>query len=109
MCGSVHLYPRMKSIITVSGRVGMDLIHQVTRGNRKFLLMAREEDMRGFVVELKHITPTLVRNETLVEVEGVDRMLVFQLGVPEDRRELYRDGEGLKFARGTIVKDTIKY
>ena len=58
----VHVLPGLKTILTVSGRLGMDLLHMVSRGNRKFVIMAREEDMQGFVVELKLLTPTLVRN-----------------------------------------------
>ena len=86
----MHILPQMKSILTITGRVGMDLIHIVTRGNRKFVLMGEEMEMRGFVVEMKHVTPTMVRNEALVEVEGIDRFLADRIYIPEERKELYR-------------------
>ena len=48
-----HLFPGMKSIFTVNGRRNLDLIHNVMRGNRKFVLMRDEREMRGFFNEIK--------------------------------------------------------
>jgi hypothetical protein len=64
MLNGIHLLPGMKAILTVSGRSGMDLIHHCTRGDRKFVIMKNEIDMRGFVLEIKRVDSTMVRNET---------------------------------------------
>lgn len=45
--------------------------------------------MRGFVLELKRVNPTAVRNMTVIEVEGVERFLADTIYIPEERRGLY--------------------
>lgn len=47
--------------------------------------------MRGFILDLKRVTPTMNRNEMLAEVEGVDRFIADVIFIPEDRRDLYLD------------------
>jgi hypothetical protein len=89
MIGTTHLLPGMKAIFTVKGRRDLDLMHHVMRGNRRFVLMSEEREMRGFVIEIKRVNPTLVRNEFLVEVESVDRFLADTIYIPEERRGLY--------------------
>ena len=49
------------------------MVHHVTRGNRRFVMMKSYEEMRGFILELKRPIPTLVRGEVMIEVEGVER------------------------------------
>ena len=85
----------------------MDLIHHVTRGNRRFILINNPEtDMRGFILELKRVTPTMIRGETLIEVVGADRFIADTVYIPEERKELYQDDNlALKFANGRIIKD----
>ena len=104
---SLHLLPGMKSILTVSGRQAMDLIHHVTQGNRRFLLLKNpSDDMRGFIVELKRLIPTQVRGETMLEVSGAERYIADQVYIPEERRGLYlNEADALWFANGRIVKD----
>ncbi len=47
----------------------MDLVHHVSRGNRRFVLMKNpEEDLRGFIVELVRMTPSAVRGESTIEI-----------------------------------------
>jgi hypothetical protein len=71
----------------------MDLVHHVSRGDRKFVMMSRETEMRGFVVELKRVTPTMVRNETLIEIEGIDRFIADMIFIPEERMGLYQSND----------------
>ena len=60
--------------------------------------------MRGFLLELKRVTPTMVRGETLIEVVGVGRFIADTVFIPEDRRDLYLDPEqALKFASGRLI------
>lgn len=73
MLSPLHLLPGMKAILTINSRAGMDLIHHISRGNRKFVIMATEESMRGFVLEMKRMIPTMVRGVAMIEVEGIDR------------------------------------
>ncbi len=89
MLGSTHILPGIKAILNISGRAGLDLVHLVLRGNRKFILMKSEEEMRGFVLELKRTIPTLVRGELMAEVEGVDRFVADSIYIPEERQGLY--------------------
>jgi hypothetical protein len=65
--------PGIKAILTLSGRQALDMVHHVTRGNRRFVMMKNYEEMRGFILELKRPIPTLVRGEVMIEVEGVER------------------------------------
>jgi len=60
MIGTTHLFPGMKAIFTVKTRRDLDLMHYILRGNRRFVLMRSENEMRGFVLELKRVIPTLV-------------------------------------------------
>ena len=84
----------------------MDLVHHISRGNRKFVIMNREEDMRGFVIEMRRMIPTVVRGEALIEVEGVDRFIADMIYIPEERRDLYlNEAQALKFANGRLIKD----
>lgn len=84
----------------------MDLVHYILRGNRRFVLMRAEHEMRGFVVELKRVHPTMDRSVTHAEVEGVDRFVADSIYIPEERRGLYmNEQEALKFANGRILKD----
>jgi hypothetical protein len=105
----MHLIPEMNTILTIKGRLGMDLIHTATRGNRRFAMIKRPElDMRGFILEVKRITPTAVRGEQLVEVKAVERYIADIVFIPEDRRGLYlNDSEALRFANGHIIKDKL--
>lgn len=98
----------MNTILTVKDRVGNDLIHTVTRGNRRFVLMKEpERDMRGFLVEVRRVTPTMIRGQQLLEIVGVERFIADSVFIPVDRRGLYQnDNEALKFANGRIIKDT---
>ena len=62
--------------------------------------------MRGFVILIKRTIPTYVRNEAMIEVEGVDRYLADAIFIPEERVGLYSNElQALKFARGRIIKD----
>ena len=84
----------------------MDLVHHISRGNRKFVIMNREEDMRGFVIEMRRMIPTVVRGEALIEVEGVDRFIADMIYIPEERRDLYlNEAQALKFANGRLIND----
>ncbi len=87
----VHLLPGMTHIFTVSGRTMMDLVHLATRGNRRFLMFAGEPetDMRGFILQIRRVTPTMVRGQTLLEVIGLDRFIADRVYIPEDRAGLY--------------------
>lgn len=89
MIGGSHLLPGMKAILTINKRRELDLMHHVLRGNRRFVLMREEREMRGFVIEIRRVNPTLVRNEFMAEVEGVDRFLADSVYIPEERRSLY--------------------
>lgn len=77
----------MKAILAVRGRPGLEMVHLILRGNRKFAIMKNENEMRGFILDLKRVTPG--RNESLIEVEGVDRFIADVIFIPEDRRGLY--------------------
>lgn len=105
----MHLIPEMNTILTIKGRLGMDLIYTVTRGNRRFAMIKRPElDMHGFILEIKRVTPTAVRGEQLVEVKAVERYIADTVFIPEDRRGLYlNDSEALRFANGHIIKDKL--
>lgn len=86
----MHLLPGMNAILTVAGRQGMDLVHNVTRGNRRFLLLNDPQfDMNGFILEIKRVNPSTVRGESLVEVVGVERFIADSVFIPEDRQGLY--------------------
>lgn len=50
-----------------------------------------DQDMRGFLLELKRVTPTMVRGESLIEVVGIDRFIADTVYIPEERRGLYSD------------------
>jgi hypothetical protein len=41
--------------------------------------------MRGFLLELRRVTPTMVRGETLVEVVGRERFIAEVVQIPQDR------------------------
>jgi hypothetical protein len=47
--------------------------------------MNEETEMRGFVLEMKRLNPTLNRGITLAEVEGIERFLADSIFIPEDR------------------------
>jgi hypothetical protein len=85
----------------------MDLVHHVSRGNRRFVLMKNpNEDLRGFILEIKRLTPTAIRGESIVEVVSIDRFLADRVFIPEERRGLYQnENEALRFAQGKIIKD----
>lgn len=90
----------------------MDLAHMVSRGNRRFVIMKSERDMRGFILSLKRMTPTLVRNQVLIEVQGAERFIADEIFVPEERRGLYGVEDAVqevKFARGRIIKDKLTH
>lgn len=89
MLGGTHLFPGMKTIMTVNDRQGLDLLHLVLRGNRRFVLMRSYSEMRGFVLFVKQVFPSTQRNVQMVEVEGVDRFIGDKIYIPEDRRGLY--------------------
>lgn len=81
----MHLLPGMNAILTVAGRKGLDLLNNVTRGNRRFLLLNDPQvDMNGFILEIKRINPTTTRGESLVEVVGVERFISDSVFIPED-------------------------
>ncbi|CDW81774.1 zinc finger (c3hc4-type ring finger) family protein [Stylonychia lemnae] len=104
-----HLLPGTNAILNIQGRAGLDLTHIILRGNRRFVIMKSENDMKGFVLLLKRVTPTMNRNEVLAEVSGVDRFIADQIFIPEDRIGLYLEGQQqLKFARGRVIKDRIE-
>ena len=50
MLESSHILPGMKAILNVKGRAGMDMVHMILRGNKKFVIMKSEEEMRGFIL-----------------------------------------------------------
>ena len=84
----------------------MDMLHHILRGNRRFVMMKDENEMRGFVLELRRTNPTMNRNMTLAEVEGVDRFIADTIYIPEERQGLYLNpNEALKFTNGRILKD----
>lgn len=86
----IHLLPGMNAILTVAGRKGLDLLNNVTRGNRRFLLLNDPQvDMNGFILEIKRVNPTTTRGESLVEVVGVERFIADSVYIPEDRQGLY--------------------
>jgi hypothetical protein len=97
----------MSAIFTVEGRKAMDLVHHVSRGNRRFALIgAPQTDMRGFIVEMRRLTPTAVRGQSMIEVTACDRYVADRVFIPEERRGLYiNESEALRFANGQIVKD----
>lgn len=87
----------------------MDLIHHISRGDRKFVLMNNENEMRGFLLEMKRVHPSMVRNESMISVEGVDRFIADTIYIPEERRGLYlNEAQALKFSNGRIIKDKIQ-
>lgn len=53
--------------------------------------MANENEMRGFILELKRVIPTAVRNMVIIEIEGQERFLADSIYIPEERRGLYSD------------------
>ena len=85
----------------------MDLVHHVSRGNRRFVLIKNpEQDLRGFIVELVRMTPSAVRGEAMIEMLGVERFLADRVFIPEDRRGLYlNEAQALRFANGRIIRD----
>lgn len=85
----------------------MDLVHHVSRGNRRFaLIKSPQNDMRGFVLEMKRLTPTVIRGESMIEVTACDRFIADTVYIPEERRGLYmNENEALRFANGQIIKD----
>ena len=85
----------------------MDLVHHVSRGNRRFVLIKNpEQDLRGFIVELVRMTPSAVRGEAMIEILGIERFLADRVYIPEDRRGLYlNEAQALRFANGRILKD----
>lgn len=85
----------------------MDLVHHVSRGNRRFVLMKNpNQDLRGFILEMKRLTPTAIRGESMIEVVSIDRFIADRVFIPEERRGLYlNENEALRFAQGIIIKD----
>ena len=63
-----HLLPGTNAILNISGRSGLDLTHIILRGNRRFVIMKSESEMRGFVLLLKRVIPTVNRLEVMAEV-----------------------------------------
>jgi hypothetical protein len=62
--------------------------------------------MRGFVLEMKRLTPTAIRGESMIEVTACDRFIADRVYIPEERRGLYmNESEALRFANGQIIKD----
>eukprot|EP00347_Sterkiella_histriomuscorum_P014351 403361204 len=101
-----HILPGTNTMLTITGRAGLDMTHLILRGNRRFVIMKSEQEMRGFVLVLKKVTPTLVRSQVIAEVQGVERFIADQIFIPEERQNLYLDeAQALKFARGRIIKD----
>jgi hypothetical protein len=80
----------------------MDLVHHVSRGNRRFVLIKNPEvDLRGFLVELVRMVPSAVRGEAMIEILGIERFLADRVYIPEDRRGLYQnETQALRFANG---------
>jgi hypothetical protein len=106
MIGSTHLMPGMKTIMTIQNRQGMDMMHMILRGNRRFVLMKSYTEMRGFVLILKTVLPTSLRNQMMAEVEGLERFVADRVYIPDERRGLYmNESEALRFADGKIIKD----
>ena len=105
---SLHLFPGMTTILTVTGRKNMDLVHHVSRGNRRFALIKKpEQDMRGFILEMRRLTPTAIRGESMIEVVACDRFIADTVYIPEERRGLYlNESEALRFSNGQIIKDS---
>ncbi|TNV84991.1 hypothetical protein FGO68_gene7201 [Halteria grandinella] len=99
----------MNEILTIRGRSALDMVHIVTQSNRRFALIKEpERDMRGFILQIKRVTPTIVRGETLIEVVGKDRFIADVVQIPQERQGLYsNESEALKFANGRIIKDEI--
>jgi hypothetical protein len=98
----------MASILTVTGRKNMDLVHSISRGNRRFALINKPEvDMRGFILEMRRLTPTAIRGESMIEVVACDRFIADRVYIPEERRGLYmNESDALRFANGQIIKDS---
>lgn len=72
------IYPGMKSIMSVDSRQMKDMIHYLTSpannlsvNERKFIIVRKYEDMRGFVLKLKQVYRT---QEIKAEVEGFSRI-----------------------------------
>lgn len=104
-----HILPGINAILTLSGRQSLDLVHHVTRGSRRFVMMRDYTEMKGFVLEMKRTIPTLVRGEVLIEVEGIERYVVDRVFIPEDRQGFYLDeSQALRFATGRVIKDIEK-
>ncbi len=61
------------------------MVHLLLRGNRKFVIMQSESEMKGFILDLKRVTPNTDRSSMLAEVEGVDRFIADVIFIPEDR------------------------
>lgn len=101
----LHLLPGITTILTLTGRRSMDLVHTITNGNRRFVLLRNpEEDLRGFLIEMKRLTPSAVRGEFMLEVVGIERFIADMVYIPDERRGLYLN-EALRFANGRIIKD----
>ncbi len=104
----MHLLPGINTILTLTGRRCMDLVHIISNGNRRFAMICNPDaDLRGFLVEMKRLTPSAVRGEFTLEIVGIERFIADMVYIPEERRGLYiNQREALRFANGRIIKDS---
>jgi hypothetical protein len=104
----MHLLPGINTILTLTGRRYMDLVHIISNGNRRFAMISNPDaDLRGFLVEMKRLTPSAVRGEFTLEIVGIERFIADMVFIPEERRGLYiNQREALRFANGRIIKDS---
>lgn len=108
------IYPGMKTIMAIENRQLRDLVHILTTaanpspdGQKKFITMRKYEDMRGFVVVMKHIFRS---SQVVAEIVGDARILIDSVFVPPEREGLYQNqNEALRFANGTVIEDDNPY
>lgn len=110
------LYPGMRTIMQVDTRQLRDLIHILTspshsaanQGNqtKKFIVVRRYSDMRGFVLNLQQIFHGSGQATVKAQVHGESRIVIDSIYIPPDRQGLYADDNlALKFADGRIISD----
>ena len=86
---STFIYPGMKTIMPIDTRQLRDLVHILTTasnpspdGQKKFIAMRKYTDMRGFVLNMKHIFQS---SHIMAEVVGDNRIVIDSVFVPPER------------------------
>ena len=84
-----HVTPGNLEYIRVFERRYIDLVHQILPGDRKFILMRKDQndERYGYLVKIEEFR----RQERVfvIKIAGIERFKADDIYIPDDRRGLY--------------------